>query len=340
MSKILVTGGMGFIGTNLIKFLINKKQTNVLVLDKVTYAANINSHQDLVKNDFYKFVKVDICDVSALRNAILQYKPDKIMHLAAESHVDNSINSPGAFIYSNIIGTYNLLKVSLEYYSQLDDSQSKGFRFHHISTDEVYGSLKDTEDSFNEKNQYNPNSPYSASKASSDHLVRAWNKTYKLPTIITNCSNNYGPFQHPEKLIPVIIKHALEHKDIPVYGNGLQIRDWLHVNDHVDALYCVLNKGIIGETYNIGANNEVKNIELINTICELIDQIKPSKKLNTYKSLIKHVEDRKGHDIRYAINSSKVNNNLDWYPKINFKDGIVDTIKWYLENNNWLKDFK
>lgn len=339
MSKILVTGGMGFIGTNLVRFLIEKK-INVLVVDKVTYAANLSSHIDLVENEFYKFKNIDICNENELKVAIKEYNPDKVMHLAAESHVDNSINSPDTFIYSNIIGTYNLLKVSLEYFKELDNAKSKYFRFHHVSTDEVYGSLKENDEAFTEINKYKPNSPYSASKASSDHLVRAWNKTYKLPTIITNCSNNYGPFQHPEKLIPVIIKNAIEHKDIPVYGNGLQIRDWLHVSDHVEALYHVLTKGNIGETYNIGANNEINNIELINTICEYIDQVEPSKKLNTYKSLIKHVEDRKGHDVRYAINTNKINNDLGWFPKTNFNEGVNNTIKWYLDNKSWIKNFK
>lgn len=339
MNRILITGGMGFIGTNLVRFLIEKK-INILVLDKLTYAANLKSHSDLVGNKFYKFKNLDICNENELTNAIKEYSPDKIIHLAAESHVDNSINSPDTFIYTNIIGTYNLLKASLEYFKELDNAKSKYFRFHHVSTDEVYGSLKENDEAFTEINKYKPNSPYSASKASSDHLVRAWNKTYKLPTIITNCSNNYGPFQHPEKLIPVIIKNAIEHKDIPVYGNGLQVRDWLHVSDHVEALYYVLIKGNIGETYNIGANNEIRNIELINSICEYIDQVEPSKKLNTYKNLIKHVEDRKGHDTRYAINTKKINNDLGWFAKTNFNEGINSTIKWYLDNKNWIKNFK
>lgn len=339
MNRILITGGMGFIGTNLARFLIEKK-INILVLDKLTYAANLESHSDLVRNKFYKFKNLDICNENELTNVIKEYSPDKIIHLAAESHVDNSINNPDTFIYTNIIGTYNLLKASLEYFKELDNTKSKYFRFHHVSTDEVYGSLKENDEAFAEINKYKPNSPYSASKASSDHLVRAWNKTYKLPTIITNCSNNYGPFQHPEKLIPVIIKNAIEHKDIPVYGNGLQIRDWLHVSDHVEALYHVLIKGNIGETYNIGANNEIRNIELINSICEYIDQVEPSKKLNTYKNLIKHVEDRKGHDVRYAINTKKINNDLGWFAKINFNEGIKSTIKWYLENKSWIKNFK
>lgn len=338
MTKVLITGGMGFIGTNLTRFLIEKK-LNVLVVDKLTYAASISSHSDLNKSEYYNFKKIDICNRSEVSDLIKEFKPDKIMHLAAESHVDNSIINPDAFIHSNILGTYYLLNSSLEYFNGLTNHRSKNFRFIHISTDEVYGSLNDNEEPFSEKNKYKPNSPYSASKASSDHLVRAWHKTYNLPTIITNCSNNYGPFQHPEKLIPVVIKNALEHKEIPVYGNGQQIRDWLHVSDHVEALYRIISDGNIGETYNIGANNEIKNIELIKIICEYIDHIRPSQKLGTYKSLIKYVEDRKGHDIRYSINSKKISNELGWFPRVDFKLGISNTVKWYINNNNWIKNF-
>ena len=337
MKKIIVTGGMGFIGSTLVRELISSNY-KVLNIDSITYASTADTLKDLETNENYLFKKENIKNYSQLVKIFKDFCPNTVIHLAAETHVDRSIDAPINFLETNIIGTFNLLDISYKYW--LENNKFSNFRFHHVSTDEVYGSLKENDEAFAEINKYKPNSPYSASKASSDHLVRAWNKTYKLPTIITNCSNNYGPFQHPEKLIPVIIKNAIEHKDIPVYGNGLQIRDWLYVSDHVEALYHVLIKGNIGETYNIGANNEIRNIELINSICEYIDQVEPSKKLNTYKNLIKHVEDRKGHDVRYAINTKKINNDLGWFAKINFNEGIKSTIKWYLENKSWIKNFK
>jgi len=332
--RFLITGGAGFIGSAVIRFLIKKTKHQVLNLDKLSYAGNLESLSSIKLNSRYKFVKGDICDQNLISRIFSNFKPNVVMHLAAESHVDRSIDDPTNFIQTNIVGTSVLLKYALKYWKNL--SIGKKFRFHHISTDEVYGSLGKT-GNFNEKSSYDPSSPYSASKASSDHLVRAWHRTYGLPVLITNCSNNYGPYQFPEKLIPLIILKALSGNPLPVYGNGLQIRDWLHVEDHAQALYEVVMKGKIGETYNIGAHNEKTNLEVVYDICDYLDKIRP-KKFNTFKSyrkLITFTEDRPGHDQRYAINSKKIKKDIGWKSKVPFKTGLHKTIKWYLENSKW-----
>jgi dTDP-glucose 4,6-dehydratase len=333
---IIVTGGSGFIGSNFIKGWLSENDESVLNIDKLSYAASRNNLKDIVSDPRYFFSKGDICNKDFLKHQIKKYNPRAIIHFAAESHVDRSISSPKIFLDTNIIGTFNLLEVAKDYIEYTDAKDTKDFRFIHISTDEVYGSLHENEKPFTENNQFKPNSPYSASKASSDHLVRAYFKTYSLPCIITNCSNNYGPYQFPEKLIPLVINNCLNLKPIPVYGNGLQIRDWLHVEDHCKAIKLVLKKGKIGQTYNIGGKNEKLNIDVINTICEILDKIRPNKSVSSYKSLISHVEDRPGHDIRYAINSSKISNDLEWNPTYDFDAGIFSTIEWYLNNKNWL----
>ncbi|WP_305845631.1 dTDP-glucose 4,6-dehydratase [Photobacterium kishitanii] len=335
--KILVTGGAGFIGSAVIRHIINNTQDSIVNVDKLTYAGNLESLSDVENNDRYVFEQVDICDRAELDRVFTEYKPDAVMHLAAESHVDRSIDGPAAFIETNIIGTYTILEATRAYWNQLDDSCKLEFRFHHISTDEVYGDLEGTDDLFTETTSYEPSSPYSASKASSDHLVRAWLRTYGLPTIVTNCSNNYGPYHFPEKLIPLIILNALDGKALPVYGDGMQIRDWLYVEDHAAALYTVVTKGEIGETYNIGGHNEKANIEVVKTICSLLEELVPNKPdgVTQYQDLITYVTDRPGHDVRYAIDASKIARELGWKPAETFESGIRKTVEWYLANQKW-----
>lgn len=331
---ILVTGGAGFIGSAVVRFLINETNHRVINVDKLTYAGNLDSLSGISNDPRYFFERIDICDFAELKRILLKYKPTKIMHLAAESHVDRSITGPADFISTNIIGTFNLLEISRKYFLK-----QKGFRFHHISTDEVYGDLPHPSENvgelplFTEKTPYNPSSPYSASKASSDHLVRAWARTYDLQVVVTNCSNNYGPYHYPEKLIPLTILNALHSRYLPVYGDGSQIRDWLYVEDHARALYKVLMKGRNGETYNIGGFNEKRNLEVVSTICKILDEVHPMKE--SYSKLITSVADRPGHDRRYAIDSSKIKNELGWEPVESFESGIRKTVLWYLENKEW-----
>ena len=329
--KLFVTGGCGFIGSN---FILSEIQNNTSILnyDKITYAGNKNNLLSLEKNSNYSFFKGDICSIDTLRLAINEFKPDVVVHFAAESHVDRSINSPHDFINTNIIGTANLLDVCYDYWKTF-----QGFKFIHISTDEVYGSL-DTSGFFNEKSRFNPSSPYSASKASSDHLVNAWNKTFDFPSIITNCSNNYGPYQFPEKLIPLVITNCLKNKALPIYGNGLNVRDWLYVGDHCKAISLLIEKGNSGETYNIGGNNEIQNIELVKKICEILDKLHASRKLSSYKDLIEYVKDRPGHDFRYAIDSSKIKKSLGWRPTYSIETGLIKTVKWFLKNEDWWRN--
>lgn len=376
--KILVTGGAGFIGSAVVRHIIENTQDSVVNLDKLTYAGNLQSLESIESSDRYSFEQVDICDRAELDRAFKQHKPDAIMHLAAESHVDRSITGPAEFIQTNIVGTYTLLEAAREYWNTLTSDAKQAFRFHHISTDEVYGDLPhpadvkseeeveksevkgETDTShltlsssqdlplFTEQTSYAPSSPYSASKASSDHLVRAWLRTYGFPTIITNCSNNYGPYHFPEKLIPLVILNALEGKDLPIYGKGDQIRDWLYVEDHARALYKVVTEGKVGETYNIGGHNEKQNIEVVQTICEILDELasseardvkcKDGKPLTTYSSLITYVTDRPGHDRRYAIDSSKMQKELGWTPVETFETGLRKTVQWYLDNQVWCKN--
>lgn len=333
--KVLVTGGAGFIGSAVIRHIIKNTQDEVLNIDKLTYAGNLESLKEIDQNLRYTFKQIDICDHEALSLIFDEFKPDVVMHLAAESHVDRSIDGPAAFIQTNIVGTYTLLEAARKYWMSLDVEAQQNFRFHHISTDEVYGDLEGTTDLFTETTSYAPSSPYSASKASSDHLVRAWHRTYGLPVIVTNCSNNYGPYHFPEKLIPLVILNALDAKPLPVYGNGQQIRDWLFVEDHARALYKVVTEGIVGETYNIGGHNEKQNIEVVKTICNILDELKPQSKQQSYETLITFVKDRPGHDLRYAIDASKIKNDLDWVPKETFETGIRKTVEWYLNNLDW-----
>lgn len=335
--KILVTGGAGFIGSAVIRHIINNTHDMVINVDKLTYAGNLNSLESIANNSRYHFECVDITDYSKIEEVFNQHQPDVIMHLAAESHVDRSIDGPSAFIETNIVGTYTLLEVSRKYFESLDHNRKAVFRFHHISTDEVYGDLKDTDALFTENTPYAPSSPYSASKASSDHLVRAWQRTYGLPTIITNCSNNYGPYHFPEKLIPLMILNAISGKPLPVYGDGQQIRDWLFVEDHARALYKVVTEGLVGETYNIGGHNEKANIEVVKIICELLEELAPQKPegVTRYEDLITYVVDRPGHDVRYAIDASKIAKELNWKPQETFESGIRKTVEWYLENKKW-----
>ncbi|EIZ1360342.1 dTDP-glucose 4,6-dehydratase [Vibrio vulnificus] len=335
--KILVTGGAGFIGSAVIRHIINHTQDSVVNLDKLTYAGNLESLSDVAENSRYAFEQVDICDRAELDRVFAQHKPDAVMHLAAESHVDRSIDGPAAFIETNIIGTYNLLEAARAYWLTLEENVKAHFRFHHISTDEVYGDLEGTDDLFTETTSYAPSSPYSASKASSDHLVRAWQRTYGFPTLVTNCSNNYGPYHFPEKLIPLMILNALDGKPLPVYGDGMQIRDWLFVEDHARALYKVVTEGEIGETYNIGGHNEKANIEVVKTICDLLEELRPNKPagVESYESLITYVKDRPGHDVRYAIDATKIAQELNWTPEETFDSGIRKTVEWYLNNQQW-----
>ncbi|MFW1858327.1 dTDP-glucose 4,6-dehydratase [Acinetobacter defluvii] len=335
--RVLVTGGAGFIGSAVIRYLIEHTSDIILNIDKLTYAGNLESLSDIENNTRYSFQQLDICDAETLNKVIMGFKPDIVMHLAAESHVDRSIDGPAAFIQTNIVGTYTLLEVVRQYWLSLQEDTKATFRFHHISTDEVYGDLDGTTDLFTETTAYAPSSPYSASKASSDHLVRAWYRTYGLPILITNCSNNYGPYHFPEKLIPLVILNALEGKTLPVYGNGQQIRDWLYVEDHARALYCVATRGQIGETYNIGGHNEKQNIEVVQTICALLDELKPLPEQKSYSSLIRFVTDRPGHDLRYAIDASKIANELNWTPQETFETGLRKTVEWYLNHLSWCR---
>ncbi|QPT40316.1 dTDP-glucose 4,6-dehydratase [Oligella ureolytica] len=380
--KILITGGAGFIGSAVIRHIINNTQDSIVNLDKLTYAGNLESLLEISQSDRYTFEQVDICNADELKRTFAEHQPDAVMHLAAESHVDRSIDGPAEFIQTNIVGTYILLEAARAYWNALPEDRKQAFRFHHISTDEVYGDLPHPHDEpennvgrpsarqvglkadlqeqqglplFTEQTSYAPSSPYSASKASSDHLVRAWLRTYGFPTIITNCSNNYGPYHFPEKLIPLVILNALEGKPLPIYGKGDQIRDWLYVEDHARALYKVVTEGKIGETYNIGGHNEKQNIEVVETICAILDELRPRETAtsqsptviasaakqstaSSYKSLITYVTDRPGHDRRYAIDASKIAKELNWQPEETFESGIRKTVQWYLDNQQWCKN--
>ncbi len=333
--RILVTGGAGFIGSAVIRHIIENTHHHVLNVDKLTYAGNLESLQSIEQSERYQFFQTDICDQVELEKIFENFQPNVVMHLAAESHVDRSIDGPATFIQTNIVGTYSLLEAARKYWLSLTAEVKESFRFHHISTDEVYGDLEGTTDLFKETTPYAPSSPYSASKASSDHLVRAWHRTYSLPTIVTNCSNNYGPYHFPEKLIPLVILNALDMKPLPIYGKGDQIRDWLFVEDHARALYQVVTTGAVGQTYNIGGHNEKQNIEVVKTICNILDELKPQANGQKYESLIKFVEDRPGHDLRYAIDAGKIEKDLGWKPLETFETGIRKTVEWYLNNLDW-----
>ena len=334
MNRILITGGAGFIGSAVVRHIINSTRDTVCVVDKLTYAGNMENLSTVSDSPRFLFEKADICDKPEMDRIFSNFRPTHIMHLAAESHVDRSIDGPGEFIKTNIIGTYTLLEAARSYWSKLSDKDKETFRFHHISTDEVYGDLEGPEDYFRETTPYAPSSPYSASKASSDHLVRAWKRTFGLPTLVTNCSNNYGPYHFPEKLIPLIILHALDGKELPVYGQGLQVRDWLYVEDHAKALYLVATKGVPGETYNIGGHNEKQNIEVVKTICTLLDELAPRSDGKKYEDKIVFVKDRPGHDLRYAIDPAKITRELNWLPQETFESGIRKTVLWYLEHKD------
>lgn len=337
--KILITGGAGFIGSAVVRHIIQDTDNTVLNVDKLTYAGNLESLATVADNSRYQFSQTDICDRAALDQLFETFQPDAVMHLAAESHVDRSITGPAAFIETNIIGTYQLLEAARHYWNSLAEDKKAEFRFHHISTDEVYGDLEGTEDLFLETTPYAPSSPYSASKASSDHLVRAWHRTYGLPVVLTNCSNNYGPYHFPEKLIPLVILNALAGKPLPVYGNGAQIRDWLYVEDHARALYKVVTEAEVGETYNIGGHNEQQNIDVVKAICNLLEELAPNKPegIANYHDLITYVKDRPGHDLRYAIDASKIKKDLGWVPVETFESGLRKTVEWYLTNQEWVK---
>ena len=344
--KILVTGGAGFIGSAVVRHIINETQDSVVNVDTLTYAGNLESLETVENSDRYCFEHADICDAESMDRLFHEHQPDAVMHLAAESHVDRSITGPAAFVETNIVGTYVLLEAARRYWSSLNEAKKSAFRFHHISTDEVYGDLPHPDEVaqgealplFTETTAYAPSSPYSASKASSDHLVRAWLRTYGFPTIVTNCSNNYGPFHFPEKLIPLVILNALEGKPLPIYGKGDQIRDWLYVEDHARALYTVVTQGQIGETYNIGGHNEKKNLEVVHTVCDLLDEIVP--KSGSYREQITYVTDRPGHDRRYAIDADKISRELGWKPQETFESGIRKTVQWYLDNQQWVENVK
>ena len=331
--RILVTGGAGFIGSAVVRHIINSTPHSVLNIDKLTYAGNLASLAEVAHSERYRFLQADICDRETLDRAFADYCPDAVMHLAAESHVDRSIDGPAAFVHTNVVGTYTLLEACRAYWSLLDEPSRTSFRFHHISTDEVFGDLEDSGALFHEETPYAPSSPYSASKASSDHFVRAWGRTYGLPVVITNCSNNYGPFHFPEKLIPLIIINALQGKPLPVYGNGQQIRDWLYVEDHARALLTVIQEGAVGETYNIGGHNERTNLSVVYAICDCLDELLNDGMVR--RELIEFVSDRPGHDVRYAIDASKIERELSWVPEETFESGLRKTIEWYLANEDW-----
>jgi dTDP-glucose 4,6-dehydratase len=335
MEKVLITGGAGFIGSALARMIINETNNTVINVDKLTYAGHLESLESIAHSDRYYFEEADICDTKEVERIYNEYKPDKVIHLAAESHVDRSIDGSAEFVRTNIVGTHNLLDLARNYYETLEGDKKQNFRFLHVSTDEVYGELGET-GLFKETTSYDPRSPYSASKASSDHLVRAWYHTYDFPVVITNCSNNYGPFQFPEKLIPVVILKALQGEDIPVYGTGENVRDWLYVDDHARALYQVVEEGKIGETYNIGGHNEKQNIEVVQTICSILDELQPKDKGN-YEDQITFVTDRPGHDYRYAIDASKIEEELSWKPDETLESGIRKTVEWYLKNIDWVE---
>ena len=332
--RIFVTGGAGFIGSALVRHLIANTAHDVLNFDKLTYAGTLSTVADVAGSDRYRFVKGDICDAAAVRSALDDFRPDIVTHLAAESHVDRSIDGPGAFVQTNVVGTYTMLAEARGYWLGLDETARTGFRFHHISTDEVYGSLGDT-GLFTEETPYDPRSPYSASKAGSDHLVSAWGHTFGLPVLITNCSNNYGPYHFPEKLIPLMIVKALAGAPLPVYGKGDQVRDWLYVEDHVRALHAVFERGAPGRTYNVGGNNEKQNLEVVRTICAILDELRPRADGGSYADQITYVADRPGHDKRYAIDASRIRDELGWEPAETFETGIRKTVAWYLDNRDW-----
>lgn len=355
-NTIFVTGGAGFIGSAVVRHLISSTDSEIVVIDKLTYAGNLQSLISVSKSPQFTFEQVDICNANELGRLFSQYNPKWVMHLAAESHVDRSIDGPSEFIQTNIIGTYQLIEASRQYYQSLSDENKNNFRFHHVSTDEVYGDLKNKIGLFTEVTSYSPSSPYAASKASSDHLVRAWHRTYGLPVVITNCSNNYGPYHFPEKLIPLVILNALAGKALPLYGDGLQIRDWLYVEDHATALVKVINDGKIGGTYNIGGHNEKSNIEVVTLICSILDELVPvasnqtlkkdclelmsksPRDISQYADLITYIKDRPGHDIRYAIDAAKIEHELGWKPQESFESGIRKTVQWYLDNTEWVKN--
>ena len=335
--RVLVTGGAGFIGSSLIRCLTDHTDFLVLNIDILTYAANLDSLESVKRSSRYSFQEIAICNISSLTKLFYDFRPQLVMHLAAESHVDRSIDGPADFIDTNIVGTFNLLEAARHYYESLEEDKREQFRFHHISTDEVYGDLEGTDDLFTEQTSYSPSSPYSASKAASDHLVRAWGRTYGLPVIVTNCSNNYGPYHFPEKLIPHVILNAIHGKPLPIYGDGSQIRDWLYVEDHAKALIKVVSEGEIGETYNIGGHNEKTNLEVVETICDLLEELAPEKPVGVknYRDLITFVKDRPGHDVRYAIDASKIERELGWVPEETFETGLRKTVQWYLDNRQW-----
>ena len=331
----IVTGGAGFIGSAVVRTIIESSDDIVVNIDKLTYAGNLDSLLPVAENPRYHFLQADICDSKAMAEVIAEHQPDAIMHLAAESHVDRSIDGPGDFIQTNIVGSYTLLEAARQYWNSLQADRKEAFRFHHVSTDEVYGSLGD-EGMFLETTPYDPSSPYSASKASSDHLVRAWNRTFGLPVVLTNCSNNYGPYQYPEKLIPLILQKARAGEALPIYGTGENIRDWLYVDDHARALILVMKQGSVGETYNIGGHNEVTNIDVVRTLCAILDDREPAKNGKPYADLITYVTDRPGHDMRYAIDASKIQRDLGWTPEETFETGLAKTVDWYLANQQWI----
>jgi len=339
---ILITGGAGFIGSALVRHIISKSEHRVVNVDKLTYSGNLQSLKSIESSENYIFEQVDICNERELLRVLSKNKPDIVIHLAAESHVDRSIDSPIEFIQTNILGTFHLLEQSKNYWQSLKGNKKENFRFLHVSTDEVYGDLGEAADFFSEDTAYDPSSPYSASKASSNHLVRAWNRTYGLPVLITNCSNNYGPCQFPEKLIPHVILNALEGKSLPIYGDGKQIRDWLYVDDHVSALMNVALNAKVGETYNIGGNNEIQNIEVVRKVCDILDKLVPNKLngISSFNELIAYVKDRPGHDVRYAINANKIAKDLNWWPQEDFRSGIQKTVEWYLDNATWCENIK